>query len=49
LIRLKWLSTLGKHKLGKGCVYITKLSDINTEVLQEMVKSAVTKRNPNEG
>jgi hypothetical protein len=44
----EFLDKLGKHKLGKGCVYITKLSDINTEVLQEMVKSAVTKRNPNE-
>lgn len=30
------LSRLGKHKSGKGCVYINKLADINFDVLKEM-------------
>ncbi|MBY0541767.1 MAG: DUF1801 domain-containing protein [Sphingobacteriaceae bacterium] len=30
------LSRLGKHKGGKGCVYIKTLADINIEVLKEM-------------
>lgn len=30
------LSHLGKHKGGKGCVYINKLADINFDVLKEM-------------
>jgi hypothetical protein len=30
------LSRLGKHKAGKGCIYINKLSDIDFEVLKEM-------------
>ncbi len=31
------LSRLGKHKLGKSCLYINKLSDIDLSVLEEMV------------
>lgn len=31
------LSRLGKHKLGKSCLYINKLADIELEVLQEIV------------
>lgn len=31
------LSRLGKHKLGKSCLYINKLSDIDMEVLKEIV------------
>lgn len=30
------LARLGKHKRGKGCVYIKTLSDINFSVLKEM-------------
>ncbi|MFD0941876.1 DUF1801 domain-containing protein [Pedobacter boryungensis] len=30
------LSRLGKHKTGKGCIYIKKLKDINVDVLTEM-------------
>lgn len=29
---------LGKHKAGKGCLYINKLSDINTDVLKKLLK-----------
>jgi hypothetical protein len=35
------LSKLGKHKASKGCVYIKKLEDINTAVLEKLVKHAV--------
>ncbi len=32
------LSRLGKHKTGKGCLYVNKLADIDMEVLKEMIK-----------
>jgi len=35
------LQKLGKHKGGKGCIYIQKLSDINVDVLKEMIVNAV--------
>lgn len=31
------LAKLGKHKTGKGCLYITKLSDVDMSVLEELV------------
>ena len=31
------LSRLGKHKTGKGCLYINKLEDVDLEVLMEIV------------
>lgn len=35
------LSKLGKHKTGKGCLYFKKLSDVNLEILDELItKSA---------
>lgn len=39
--RMELLSKLGKHKPAKGCIYIKKLSDINVEILKEMVSSSV--------
>jgi Domain of unknown function (DU1801) len=42
---LDGLSELGKHKLGEGCLYITKLSDVDTNVLKRMITSAYTVRN----
>jgi hypothetical protein len=33
------LEKLGKHKTGKGCLYIKKLSDVNTDVLREIIKT----------
>lgn len=35
------LSKFGKHKAGKGCIYIKKLSDINTEILKQMISLSV--------
>ena len=32
------LKKLGKHKTGKGCLYINKLSDVDENVLKELVK-----------
>jgi hypothetical protein len=34
------LDKLGKHKTGKGCLYINKLSDINQEVLKKLIKES---------
>lgn len=32
------LEKLGKHKIGKGCLYINRLSDVDTEVLTEIIR-----------
>ena len=32
-----WLSRLGKYKLGKSCLYINKLKDIDESVLQDII------------
>jgi hypothetical protein len=31
------LAKLGKHKVGKGCLYLNKLSDANPEALRQLV------------
>lgn len=31
------LTRLGKHKTGKGCLYLNKLSDIDEAVLEELI------------
>ena len=33
-----FLSRLGKHKTGKGCLYVKRLSDIDENVLREMME-----------
>lgn len=39
--RKNLLKKLGKHKMsGGGCLYINKLDDVDTEVLQEMMARA---------
>ncbi len=35
------LAKLGKHKLGKGCLYINKLEDVDVSVLKELLNRAV--------
>jgi hypothetical protein len=37
-------SKLGTHTSGKGCVYIKHLSDVDLEVLTQMVAAAYTNR-----
>lgn len=34
------LEDLGKHKLGKGCLYINKLTDVDLAVLTELIDRA---------
>jgi Domain of unknown function (DU1801) len=34
------LTKLGKHSMGKGCLYIKKLEDVDTTVLKEMIVKA---------
>jgi hypothetical protein len=35
------MKKLGKHKAGKGCLYIKKLEDVDTGVLEKLVKQSV--------
>ena len=35
------LATLGKHKIGKGCLYIKRLDDIDEKVIISMIKKSV--------
>jgi hypothetical protein len=42
--REELLSKLGKHKTGKGCIYIQKLEDIDISVLTKMVKNSIEQR-----
>jgi hypothetical protein len=35
------LSKLGKHSIGKSCLYVKKLEDVDTDVLKELVKQSV--------
>ncbi len=39
--RDKLLDNFGKHKKGKGCVYINKVDDIDIEVLKALIKLTV--------
>ncbi|GAA4141079.1 hypothetical protein GCM10022216_20740 [Sphingobacterium kyonggiense] len=35
------LEGLGKYKIGKACIYIKKLSDIDEDVLKRMMKESI--------
>ena len=35
------LERLGKHKIGKSCLYINKLADIDMDVLAELVAAGL--------
>jgi hypothetical protein len=35
------LARLGKHRIGKSCLYINKLADIDLDVLAGMVEEGV--------
>jgi hypothetical protein len=39
--REELLSKFGKHKTGKGCIYIQKLEDVDNSVLTKMVKNSI--------
>lgn len=38
------LDRLGKHKVGKGCLYINKLADVDLDVLKELIVAAKDSR-----
>lgn len=35
------LQNLGKHKLGKSCLYINKLADVDLDVLKTLIRTGV--------
>ena len=35
-----YLEKLGKHKMGKGCLYIKKLSDVDRTILKDLIGTA---------
>lgn len=36
------LSGLGKFKMGKACIYVNKLSDINVDVLETLMQETIS-------
>ncbi len=39
------LEKLGKHKLGKGCLYIKTLSDIDESILEKIMVNTIARMN----
>ncbi|MGD2072424.1 MAG: DUF1801 domain-containing protein [Candidatus Thorarchaeota archaeon] len=37
------LAKLGKHRVGKSCLYINKLTDVDISVLKELIRKSVKK------
>ena len=35
------LANLGKHKLGKSCLYVTRLADIDLQVLRQVIRAGL--------
>jgi uncharacterized protein YdhG (YjbR/CyaY superfamily) len=35
------LKRLGKYKTGKGCIYINKLSEVDLDVLKEIIQKGL--------
>lgn len=35
------LEKFGKFKMGKGCIYVNKLADIDTEILKKLIDSTI--------
>lgn len=36
------LDRLGKHKIGKACLYINKLADVDMAVLEELIRAGLS-------
>jgi hypothetical protein len=47
--REELLSKLGKHKMGKGCFYISKMTDIDVRVLEQLLKKSVAESKKQHG
>lgn len=41
--KLKGIERLGKYKTGKACLYVKKLADVDRDVLQDLIATAVKK------
>ncbi|WP_231464065.1 MULTISPECIES: DUF1801 domain-containing protein [unclassified Pedobacter] len=39
--REELLSQFGKHKTGKACIYVKKLSDVNIDILKKMISNSL--------
>jgi hypothetical protein len=39
--REKLLATLGKHRMGKACLYVKRVSDIDLRVLEQLIAMSV--------
>ncbi|MDP8287066.1 MAG: DUF1801 domain-containing protein, partial [Candidatus Electryonea clarkiae] len=37
----EYLQKLGKHKLGKSCLYLKKLADVDMSILEEMISKSI--------
>jgi hypothetical protein len=37
------LSKLGKHKMGKSCLYFKRLADLDKTILEQLIASSVLK------
>ena len=42
--REELLAKLGKYKVGGGCLYVRKLSDVNPKVLEQLIVGSVAER-----
>jgi hypothetical protein len=42
--REKLLAKLGRHKTGKGCLYVRKLDDVDVSVLEKLIMGSVAER-----
>lgn len=42
-----WLSRLGKYKMGAGCLYLKRLSDVDLTVLEELLTEAFARNRSN--
>ena len=34
------LAKLGKHKMGKGCLYLKSLADVDVDILRKLIETA---------
>jgi hypothetical protein len=39
--RTNLLSKLGKHRMGKGCLYVKRLEQVDLDVLEQLVRNSV--------
>jgi hypothetical protein len=39
------MAQLGKHKVGKACLYFNKIEDIDLDVLEKLIRRSVEGRN----